>query len=615
MSLLLLRKEWRQHRGALALLLLLGPAWSLLLYLRATLHPGGSVFTLLGPSALLLATAGAVFVAHRLIGLEYGQRTQLFLESLPLSRTRILTTKLVLGAAVLLLVLGLDVLFFWRLAVSREVVTARFLLLLWVRTSTAVLLGWSLFALASLLGRYRVPLYLLLLLGAVMLESFTDVRVFESGPLALVRQEFAFERQHLPWALLGQCWAALGVLLGLCFVMVLHRDGTLTELLSERMSHREKVFLAGVFLAVSAGITLHNEARQRQPFALSDAREVLVRGTPLQVGQGFGFSEEQAQHLAERLGRDLEALGDYLALGPLPTVAVVPSRALDAGVFQRAKLEARDGVVVRANLAARDFDLRAFEAFLFREVLIERSGGRVRREERQWLLDGFTTWWVHRDALAFLAERAAVASREGFAPRRWLLVRERQGPCLAGALAARGVQVAHERLGESGLQALLRRILAPPAQTGLWGWWHEPRLDGVLRELGGPSEPELERGWEEALARDREAHAARLASLAALRPELSRRAESDYSFRLEHVLRPPEGDSAPGYAFLYDRLAPFETEVLSDAFSRQDVAPGAGVSRLPQDLSRGDLWLFVMQVELPELGCPVRLLSRREEIR
>jgi hypothetical protein len=295
----------------------------------------------------------------------------------------------------------------------------------------------------------------------------------------------------------------------------------------------------------------------------------------------------------------------------------MPIRELDADVFQRAKLEKADGVVVRANLADPGFDPRAFESFLFREVLIRSSEGTVLREERQWLLDGFTTWWAHRDEEdPRLSPRAAVASREDFDARSWLSTRERLGPCLAGALATRGVMALREQVGEPAFRTLLRRTLAQPPGTGLWGLWQEPRLDTLLHELGGTSEEELSKRWREALQRDREARAELLRNLSRLHPSLALVKESAETFRLEHTLSKEDRTEPAGkYALLYSKLEPFENEVVLHELSRQDAVGSSQAAVLPRGLVRGERWLFVLQVESEPLGCPIRLLAERKEIR
>ncbi|MCY1080326.1 hypothetical protein [Archangium lansingense] len=614
----LLLKEWREHRGAWLLLNILLGLLLFMLFLAEKVTPEkGSLFELLQTPALILSSVGALFAGHRLVVREYGQRTQLFLEALPLSRTRILATKLVLGTAVLLLPLAATLLLLWSMVSAHQDVTGRFLLILSLRAATPVLLGWSFFALAGLLGRYRNPLYLFLAIAAFAADQLTEFDLSKAGPFSLLGADFAFERHRIPWGDLIGCWALTGVAVMLCFGLILYRDGTLAELFSQRMSHREKVFIACVFVGLTMVISMMDKAKQRDPFALHDAEQTRVKESAVQVASGVGFPRERAQALAERLAEELLAMSEYLGLERIPAVAVLPIRELDADVFQRAKLEKADGVVVRANLAAPDFDSRAFEAFLFREVLIQVSEGVVLREERQWLLDGFTTWWAHRSKQEErLSARAAVASRDDFNFRGWLALRERLGPCLSGALAARGVQALNTRLGEPSFRTLMQRTLAQPPGTGLWGLWNEPRLASLLREQNGFSEEELLRLWSEALREDRERHAKELERLAGMEPSLTLVPESAETFRLEHSLQAKEATALPArYALLHHKLKPFENEVAPHELSRQDTAPSANGARLPLGLARGDRWLFVVQMDSEALGCPIRLLAERREIR
>ena len=286
MSGALLRKEWREHRGSWLLLNILFVLLLFLLLLsEAQYAEKGSLFELLRVPSVLLSTAGALFVAHRLVVREYGQRTQLFLEALPLSRARILVTKLVLGAAVLLLPLAVSLLLLWERARTHEEVTSRFVLLLTLRTGTPVLLGWSFFALAGLLGRYRNPLFILLTIAAFAADHLTAFDLSKWGPFALLGTDFAFERHRIPWGTLGPCWALMAGAVALCFVLVLHGDGTLAELLSQRMSHREKVFIACVFIGLFTVISVMGEEKQRQPFALHDAEQVRVKKSAIQVSE------------------------------------------------------------------------------------------------------------------------------------------------------------------------------------------------------------------------------------------------------------------------------------------------------------------------------------------
>ncbi len=520
----------------------------------------GSLFALLQMPAVLLSSVGALFVGHRLVVREYGQRTQLFLEALPLSRTRILTTKLVLGAAVLLLPLAADLprpLEQGRGARGRHrplrPPSAPF-----ARPPRCCWAG-AFFALAGLLGRYRNPLYVILAIAAFAADHLTELDLSKTGPFALLGADFAFERHRIPWeqprCVLGPHGGGGGALL---------RAGPLPgrnpgrAVLPADESPGEGVHRVCLRRAHRRLFPCWTRRSSAEPFALHEAEQSPSEGArPSRWPPGWASRGSEAQALAERLAEELLALSDYLGLERLPAVAVLPIRELDADVFQRAKLEKADGVVVRANLAAPDFDPRAFEAFLFREVLIQVSEGVVLREERQWLLDGFTTWWANRSR----QERAAVGEGRG-----GLSGRLRHPGLVDHARAPRSLPVGSagrpgsarrcsRRLGEPSFRALMRRTLAQPPGTGLWGLWREPRLASLLREQDGFSEEELSAALVARRSReDRETHAKELERLAGMTPSLTLVAESAETFRLEHTLQAAEGQALPArYALLHQQ--------------------------------------------------------------
>ena len=97
----LLRKEWREHRWFLLCLyltggVLLGGFW---IEARNTISPLTSWHELVEK----FGTLAAVLVANRFVMREYGARTQLFLEALPIGRGAVLATKWLAGWSALML--------------------------------------------------------------------------------------------------------------------------------------------------------------------------------------------------------------------------------------------------------------------------------------------------------------------------------------------------------------------------------------------------------------------------------------------------------------------------------------------------------------------------------
>src|SRR5262245_51367135 len=99
MSLALVRKELREN-GIVVLLALAFVGAGLAAFLVQSARWGGR-FTGLVQHALVFTPLLAVIVSNRLLTREYGGRTQLFLETLPISRSRVFATKWLLGAVIM----------------------------------------------------------------------------------------------------------------------------------------------------------------------------------------------------------------------------------------------------------------------------------------------------------------------------------------------------------------------------------------------------------------------------------------------------------------------------------------------------------------------------------
>ena len=91
---------------------------------------------------------------------EYQSQTQLFLESLPISRGRMIAVKYLLGLFLIFATVGLVFLSIVVITQREEALTGRFLAIMAAR---AVAYSWCLYAFfffMGLMGRYRVALYL-----------------------------------------------------------------------------------------------------------------------------------------------------------------------------------------------------------------------------------------------------------------------------------------------------------------------------------------------------------------------------------------------------------------------------------------------------------------------
>ncbi len=613
----LLRKELREHwlvLGGMYLLCALGFSGYLL---KAREH--GSAFVALRQFAGSFALLLALVVNNRLVLREYGGRTQLFLETLPVTRWRVVTLKLVLGAVLVAIpvVVGLAV---CALVTARfEPLTARYVAMVGARALAFTLTFHCLAFLAALLGRFRIGVWMALGLAWFALGEYGKIDPARLPLVRLLESQMPFERHVVPWgdlggaALMGLAFAAGG------FALALSRDGTLATQLSRRMRPREKVFFGCVALAFSFAFSLLADHRTRPPFDLAQTLRTREGEAVVAVGTGEALDEATARQLGRWVARDLADLRPWLSLGPLPPVFLLPDHGLDPEVFLRAQLPNSDGVVVQAALGHPELDTRALRAFVIREVLGWHSRSRAYREPRRWLLDGFARWWVDRedpDEHRRDLLRAAAAAPEGVtveALRRWLATREALGECLSEALAWRLVGVIARELGAERFQAFARQALGRRPQADLREALREESLEALLARRGAPLD-DLLRSLNGGLGADRARFADALGQRVQRLPRLTvMPAANGSAFEVRHSLRTLDGGAPPiAYTVVYSALGPW-----TDALDREDLSRfdtwGAGV--LPVTYSRGELVFSAFEVHEPALGCSVRLLAQRWEAR
>jgi hypothetical protein len=624
----LIRKELRQHWLAV-LLLGLGTMLGYGMIIAATLTKGqaGSGFEVLRLFLALMGPLSAVLLCHRLVVLEYQSRTQLFLEGLPLARWRMVFVKYSLGFLVILLLVllafGLACVLSWR----RENLTARFLGIISVRTISVTWLMYSFCFLLGLLGRYRVPLYLATFLALGLLAEQTQFQVSHFGPCALLDNRFAYEGEVYPWSALRITWVLGSGFMALIVVLSLIREGSVAALLAEKMSHREKVFIAALLFGLLQAAGLLGEKTKKVPFDLNDAIAEQRRGVLVKVAATPGENKRGAQELASHIANELAGAREYLGLQALPTVFITRRSDLDANRYERGELEGNEGVHVRANFEAKDWNPEHFEAWLLREVLIVSSRERTELESRRWVLDGFPLFWITRkhlqDNLASdrqPALRALYGTESGFSSRdleKWLSFREKVGDEVAAGVAWSGLRTLARREGPDACQRVLRRVLGiRPSKDIRASFEQVASVDTILRREAATSLPPFFGQWQVELAQARQTLADGFKQLPHLRGEVSfiRLSQDSRKIRYHAIIDPPP-TAGTRYSFLYSSLSAFDEEVdpKSIQHEQNNYVEGAQ-EELPETLSRGGrlYWSFALQV--PELGCQAISGWQRQEI-
>ncbi len=470
MTATLLRKEWQQHRLSFLLLALLTFATASLI--AAANHARGQTGSLfdaqLAVLRLILPLAAWV-LGQRLVTHEFREKTQLFLEALPLPRWLMIAVKYAAGLTVAffltLTTLAALAAFGWR----SEHLTPRFLGILTARTAAWTWCAFTFFFLTGFFGRYRLLFLLGLVVLYVLVDRFTEFRPAEFGPFALIDGRFPYENLVFPLtALLSTTLLTLG-LLALVFVLGVARDGTIGARLGERMAQSEKLFLGAICLAGLTTFGVFGLRKERTPFDLPGATEESRGEVVVKVAVTQESERARGAAIGARAADELAALRSYLGVDSLPAVFIVLRSDFGAAQYERVKLEKSDDLVIRANFTAEKFVDRDFLDFLIRDLLLLRSRERLSIENQVWVLDGFAELWKERAGAANADKLRATASRTagtGFSRaefRAWRRFSKRVGKESARAIAWSALHSLTRHHGEDATRDFLRSVLSPVA--------------------------------------------------------------------------------------------------------------------------------------------------------
>jgi hypothetical protein len=619
MTLRLLRKEASESVRMLVLLALAGLSIvGLELVADARRQELISRFEILRHYLLGFVPLAALLLSQAAFSRELRSRTILFLEALPVARGAVWAAKTLWVSGSLMALVGLAYAGVLLAGRAVEVVDARFAALVALRAAgfTVAVLGFSI--LSAVLGRYRIPLYLtLIVLFAIHDDAGGDG--WKLGPLPLVDASFAVDRVGVPGVALASAFAVGGFCAALALAIALFRDGSVAVLLGERMSHREKLLVASCLLGVVFAAYTIAEKKAKQAYRLSEQGVVEQRGRHGLVQVHPGPDRSRAGDLAARLGAELDALAEQLRIQSLPPVFVVHRGDLDGGQFEAASLAEREGVLVRASFASELFDEDAFLAFVVARVVDAHTSERSRLEPQMWLRDGYSEQWVERSSERrgrdpgrrrdLLALRALYAMEQGWSASdapRWHTVRERAGDELAGALAWSMLRALCERRGEEACRALASEVLGRRLDKDALVLVHSR----LLRRFG--DEPGLAEHWQALMDLERTRLSARLEALPRLRGEITVRRASALSRTVEwraEITNPPP---RPRFSMLYEELWVADEPIERQLYEREDFDYGVEQSgRLPRSFSGGTRLFAALAMRVPELECEVLSAATR----
>jgi len=657
----LVRKELVEHGWVLLLVLPLSFLGFLLALAAGSLQESGSPLDAVRFFGLSVFILLEMVICNRLVVQEYSNKTQLFLEGLPISRTAMLLTKYMIGIGTVGLVMAACFAVALMAASRSDNLDRGFVGLMAARLVVYVLCTFSFFFMMGLLGRYRIAIYLALLMMWTILGQQTEFDSQEHTPFGLLSDRFAFERVVMPVRLLtisavsGACFLAASLLMGLM------REGTVAGLMAERMSHREKMFLAAILLSMLMAGTILDEKKRPEPYSIAGAATRNSNGVSVQIEKASreptvlaaGIREavpiektgedHAAEVIADQLHGDLVAITDYLNVLSPPELFVVNRRDLDADRFEPARLENADGVLVRVNYTSPAWSLDEFRPFLIDGWLSHATRFQGIHEPRCWVLEGFSEYWPRSTRDVVGAEspdngdatdwnpalkvdlRAAYGAARGFDIHDmddWYRFRERLGQPIVRSVACSALVFAEQEYGKEKLQAFLREMLGGEA-TGDGradvDLWRRP-VAKVWRETMGSDYREFQSAWAAELNRLAKQWQTTLVELPVLSADEQFVAKSDLSFALQVNV---EAESLPPSAPInlrYQTISAFdqweddlETQSQIQTYdSQHDPQQPIVVDRL---FSLGERLRYTASTRVEELGCDVISSWQRRQVK
>lgn len=563
----------------------------------------------------------ALILANRLVVREFSGRTQLFLETLPVSRLQMISVKWLTGALLLAIPMTIAFAVVLHVAAGKSLLTPRYIELIALRSGSFLLFAYALAFFMGLTGRYRYVLWGALIVTAFTMDSLTQTPVAQLAPFHVAASSMVFERFELPLTDLVITWATTAFLIAATFVLALTAEGSLVFALSQRMAPREKV---AVTVAVLAILSLLGQAGARKPKPAFKLQDAVIGGSaiaPVAIGEADDVSDEAAKALADHMSADIQALQAYLSLTAIPRMSVLPDESIDSDIYMRATLPNSDGVVLRAALGAERFNENAFRTYALVEALDWYSHSRARREDRLWLLDGFTQWWSTREdskSQQKLQLRAAagwlVLHRDGATIedqlRHWLLAREQLGECLSDGLAWRAASLLNQQLGANRYRDLMKALFGARLPDDGRAPLFETSLDRAWTQSGASPLPEFAHSLQAALEAEQQSLAGQLRSIDLSHPTFAAVSMGGRVYEVHYRLG-EDGSKASPFAVRYTLIGPWETELDREGLARIDAnRPGV----LPNSFERGVKIFTAIERRDSQLDCTVRLGARRWEI-
>lgn len=602
MSRALLRKELSEHGAVLVVTGLLAAVMLVALLVQAERSLGGR-FVGLVRFSMLFGLLIPVVLANRLLAREYGSRTQLFLETLPIGRARTFVTKWLLGCVLTLLAAGLAWLATLRAIRRTEMLSIEDAFGPLLAVSTFWLTSWCFASMAAMLGRYRYVVWALAVLMFFVLAE-AGVGLNEMPVLRLLGNDVQMARGLPDGSAFAVALAIALVSLAGAAALALVGSGAMSGALARRMTARERVFVLVGLTAAATLSSLLERKPELPPFEITEGERVDGRFANVGVLPTADLGAAAARDLALTLADDVDALVAALSQKARPSIFVLPRQGLDRYSMQRASMSGSEGIVIRmAPDAPRD----RVRALVAHAVIADATHIRALRDDRHVLLDGLSAYWALRDdepGRELWRLRAAAVARplQDVDLTRWAETMETLGECVSLAVSFAVFETLVERLGPEGALALQRDVFRTPHEDVRVLFERKP---AALLAESGLDWAALAEHTEASLDRVRERSRAVLAARPTIAASIAQRSSPGRGTEIEVRL-----DGADRFTVHYARLRPWAGAV--GETPRLDARGGRIV--LPLSPTRGDRVFVAVEIDDPILDCPVRVAVERVEI-
>jgi hypothetical protein len=382
--------------------------------------------------------------------------------------------------------------------------------------------------------------------------------------------------------------------------------------------------------AALIGISVLEDKKAKAPFEL--------QGSSVQVGERAAVSVDagslepqavaRAKQLLATLESDVLELSRWLGVPELPPVFVTMRASLDGRTVEPVGLTEHDGLLIRANFVAPDWDPEQLRFELLARLLVQKTDGRSLFEPKAWISDGLLRWWVEQRRSAQTSSRSLLrglwaTQHEPVTAallERWLLTNERLGSDVAEGLAHTGIEVLQRIRGRSAVDALARAFLGRWAPNDARALYYERvhPTPVLFEQATGLTLSDFLARWNAELPRLRQdPRFGALAELPNGRVHVStsatRGATHDVRFVVELDRPAPDGLVV---SLAHYRLDAFDRGLLSKLeLERQDALwPSASrrfEGRLLGRYSSGDRAFLAVEIQGASLATPLRLFAER----